>query len=168
MPKLIVAFFCVILSSCVSVGEPHINYVGAKKLNMSLNEIYTDFTNLGEVKDVIEITISSEIDIFKFSLEKSLALNARISQCSVGENIPSIIMNRIHFDGKEYRFYLQENSIMDIEKSDSYEYKVFLDYEDYLTEIRENGIDLCIQFQGSTYFYHFFTNKVRLPALDDL
>lgn len=168
MPHLFHIIFSVFLVSCAAAANPegpNIKYGGAQQIQKKMIELFPDFKNANETRKLIEITIQSDIELIKYSIEKSTTLFAKVSKCHGDDHMAAVAFNSVFFHGKDLGFYLFNNRIPDTESLNIYEYKIYVNYDDYTEEIHGKMLDICIKVIGNSYGYKFESNKVKLPPL---
>ena len=168
MLRLVHIIFCVLLVSCattVNSGEPIIKYGGAQQTQKKMIELFPDFKNANETRKLIEITILSDVELIKYSIEKSTTLFARVSKCDSDDHMPTVAFNSVFFHEKDLGFYIFNKKTPNIEPLNMHEYKIYVNYNNYLEEIHGKKFDMCIKVIGNSYGYKFESNKVKLPPL---
>jgi hypothetical protein len=165
MNKCLMIIIFILLTSCAAHGisdEPVINFDKSEKVSLKMVELFPEYTFHDEVRELLEITISSNIELFKTSLDNSTTLSASIGACDNGKHLPALAFNSVFLKRKTIEFYLMSNTQPELRENGGFKYQLYINFNKY-KEGRYKDLKLCAKIKGSSYGTSFTSNIIELP-----
>lgn len=125
-------------------------------------KLFPDYKKKSEVRELIELTISSDVELFALSLNKSTTLRASIGLCEDGKDMPELAFNSVFLDGKTIEYYLINDHEPSVEGKADFKYQLYINYAVLKKQIKVQDT-LCAEIIGSSYGNYFRSNVIELP-----
>ncbi|MEJ6477011.1 hypothetical protein [Pseudoalteromonas piscicida] len=158
-----------LLSSCAALGvdiNPLIEFQKAEKIKLKMFELFPDYKDKSEARELIELTISSDVELLTLSIENSTTLKASIGLCRDGKHIPELAFNSVFFKGKTIEYYLINGLEPRVKDNTKFQYQLYLNYAVLESQIKTRDT-LCAEIKGSSYGSSFSSNVIELPLVID-
>ncbi|GAA0856628.1 hypothetical protein [Aliiglaciecola litoralis] len=169
MEKYLILSFFTLLTSCAVHevnSEPLIIFEKSEKVALKMVDLFPDYKNESEIRELLEITFSSDTELFALSLKKSTTLRASIGLCNEDKHMPEIAFNAVFLDGKTIEYYLISNSEPSLKERKSFQYQLYLNFDTLQSQLYKKA-KLCAEIIGSSYGSKFRSNKIELPLVID-
>ena len=162
MKLFVFSVLIVSLMSCVSLNKASISLVQIELLAVELRKAFPDYKGKEDIRDMFELTISSDKDLFELARNNgtTMVLRNTLEVCQ-SDNTDSLSFPGVYIKKgqSEYQEYLTDdrhNTFPD-------EFKILVNKREFV-EITSNYADgekICLKVSAGNYFSYFSTNELE-------
>jgi hypothetical protein len=164
MLRIFLVSFCFIVGACSAIGkQPEISFIKVAKIEKPVVDIFPSYKFKDEMRQFLEVSFSSDLEVISLSLKKDMALRVIIGLCTDFYDAPSLAFPNVYLNGKTIESYTKNENEPNVTELDNTTYQAYINYLDYEKFIRDTtDTDLCLQVRGASYASSFKSNKVKI------
>lgn len=157
-------FSVVVLSllSCVSLNKASISLVQIELLTIDLQKAFPDYKGQENFRDMFELTISSDRDLFELARNDgtTMVLRNTLVLCQ-SDNSESFSFPGVYVKKGQsiYQEYVTENRL----NMSPREFKVLVNKKEFVESTSDytDVEEMCLQVNAGNYFSYFSTNELK-------